>query len=107
MTTTGRRRRAIRRKSKGRRSSSADARAKNRAMYFGSAGVLGDTPAREEQGEAYVANPTLGALAGLWDPMGLGVGMPLDQNEDDLRSLTYTSEPLRENLEISGAPQAT
>ncbi len=83
------------------------ARATLRAMYFGTAGTLGDAPAREEQGEAYAANPTVGIAAGLWDPMGLGVGMPLEQSEDDLNSLTYTSEPLTEDLEISGAPQAT
>jgi uncharacterized protein len=83
------------------------ARVQNRAMYLGSTGTLGDAPAREEQGESYTANPTLGTAAGLWDPMGLGVGMPLDQNEDDLASLAYTSEPLAESLEISGAPQAT
>ncbi|MGO9602721.1 MAG: CocE/NonD family hydrolase [Candidatus Binataceae bacterium] len=83
------------------------ARAKNRALFLGSAGALGDAPAREEQGESYTANPTIGSAAGLWDPMGLGVGRPLDQGEDDLGSLTYTSEPLAENLEISGAPEAT
>lgn len=83
------------------------ARAQSRAMYLGSTGTLGDAAAREEQGESYTSNPTLGTAAGLWDPMGLGVGMPLDQNEDDLASLAYTSEPLAESLEISGAPQAT
>ena len=83
------------------------ARAKSQALYFSSTGALGDTPAREEQAESYLANPTLGAAAGLWDPMGLGVGMPLDQNDDDLASLTYTSEPLPEDMEISGAPEAT
>ena len=83
------------------------ARAKARALFLGSTGTLGDAPSREEQGESYTANPTLGSAAGLWDPMGLGIGMPLDQNDDDLGSLTYTSEPLGENLEISGAPEAT
>jgi hypothetical protein len=83
------------------------ARAQSRAMYFGGAGSLGEAPAREEQGEAYTANPSIGASAGLWDPMGLGVGMPLDQALDDLGSLTYTTEPLTADLEISGTPEAT
>ncbi len=83
------------------------ARTRTQAMYMGAAGSLGAAPSREEQGESYVANPTVGTAAGLWDPMGLGIGMPLDQGEDDLESLTYTSEPLADDLEISGAPQAT
>jgi hypothetical protein len=45
-------------------------------------------------------------MAGLWDPTAIGLGLPLDQNSDEVRSLTYTSEPLSQTLEITGSPQA-
>ena len=38
--------------------------------------------------------------------MALGVGLPQDQSDDDVKSLAFTSEPLAEDLEISGAPEA-
>jgi len=60
----------------------------------------------EERNESYRANPTVGAMAGLWDLMALGVGYPLGQGPDDLRSLTYSTDPLAEDTEISGSPEA-
>jgi putative CocE/NonD family hydrolase len=54
----------------------------------------------------YAGDPTVGAHAGLWDPLGTGLGLPLDQSPDDQRSLTFTSEPLPEPLEITGSPEA-
>jgi uncharacterized protein len=83
------------------------ARAKIRTMYLSGGGAMTESPAREEQDDSYAANPTVGTAAGLWDPMALGVGMPLEQSGDDLLSLTYTSEPLTEDAEITGAPETT
>jgi len=80
------------------------ARAKAHTLFLAASGALQLTADREEQGENYRGNPTVGAAAGLWDPMALGVGLPQDQTDDDLKSLTFTSEPLAEDLEISGAP---
>jgi len=57
--------------------------------------------------EDYEGNPTVGVAAGLWDPTGTGVGMPMDQNDDDRRSLAFTSAPFQEDTEISGTPTAT
>jgi hypothetical protein len=54
----------------------------------------------------YQCDPTVGAQAGLWEPLALGLGLPLDQAEDDLKSLTFTTEPLAEELEITGDPRA-
>lgn len=54
----------------------------------------------------YMADPTVGAMSGLWDGTGLGIGTPLDQGPDELRSMTFTSEPLDEDMEITGSPQA-
>jgi hypothetical protein len=56
---------------------------------------------------SYRADPTVGVNAGLWDPTGTGLGAPLDQGPDDLRSLAFTGEPLAEDLEITGSPEAT
>jgi putative CocE/NonD family hydrolase len=81
-------------------------RASMRTMNLSSTGALTRETQREEQAESYLANQTVGTAAGLWDPMGLGVGAPLDQTADDLQSLSYTSEPLDEDTEISGAPDA-
>jgi putative CocE/NonD family hydrolase len=82
------------------------ARAKQSTLHFGARGTLSEQPQREEQGEDYTANPTVGTAAGLWDPMGLGVGLPLEQTQEDLLSLTFTTEQLTEDLEISGAGEA-
>lgn len=83
------------------------ARSKQRKLYLAAGGGLSDNSQREEQGENYVANPTVGTAAGLWDPMGLGVGLPPDQGPDDLLSATYTTDALREDTEISGPSEAT
>jgi hypothetical protein len=82
------------------------ARAKAHTLFLGAAGTLKPSADREEQGENYRADPTIGTAAGLWDPMGLGVGLPQDQSEDDLKSLAFTTEPLSDDIEISGAAQA-
>src|SRR5208282_381854 len=73
-----------------------------RKLFLAPGGGLSERSQREEQGENYTANPTVGTTAGLWDPMGLGVGLPPDQGPDDLLSATYTTEPLGEDTEISG-----
>jgi uncharacterized protein len=62
------------------------------------------TPA--EGVDRYAANPLVGAAAGLWSPLGVGVGYPLDQAPDDMLSLTYTSSPIERDLEITGSPEA-
>ena len=55
--------------------------------------------------DIYQADPTVGTSSTLWDPKSLGVGRPLEQGPDDILSLTYTSEPLAEPLEIRGSPE--
>ncbi len=82
-------------------------RSETRTLHLSGEHGLGEGAAHGESSASYRAIPTVGAQAGLWDPTGLGVGLPLDQGPDDLRSLTYTSEPLPETIEISGAPEAT
>jgi putative CocE/NonD family hydrolase len=77
-----------------------------RTVYLGADGSLAERPASSEEGVAYTGDPTVGACAGLWDPLGTGLGLPLDQGPDDLRSLTFTGPPLAEGLEIAGSPEA-
>jgi putative CocE/NonD family hydrolase len=54
----------------------------------------------------YRADPTVGACAGLWDPTGAGLGYPIDQGPDDLRSISFTGAPLEADLEITGSPES-
>ena len=82
------------------------ARTQERTWFFSSGGALTDKPPRYEEEIRYRADPTVGVTAGLWDPTGIGLGLPLDQGADDLRSLTYTSEPLPQAIEMSGLPEA-
>jgi uncharacterized protein len=54
--------------------------------------------------EPLAPDPAVGLQSGLWStPAGL-FGLPLDQHDDDVRSLCYTSPALTEPLLISGRP---
>jgi hypothetical protein len=77
------------------------------AISDAGAGGLATQPPHGMNEVAYVGDPTVGVMAGLWDPTGTGVGAPLDQGPDDLRSVTFTGDPLVEALEITGSPDAT
>jgi uncharacterized protein len=81
------------------------ARTAYRTWYPAPRGILANE--RAQGVDDYAADPTVGVRAGLFDPLGLGVGLPRDQGPDDLASLTYTSSPLRDELEITGSPAAT
>ncbi len=83
------------------------ARSQERTLFFSSGGGLAEKPPRYEEDLVYRADPTVGVMAGLWDPTATGLGLPLDQGADDIRSLTYTSEPLPQDIEISGSPETT
>ncbi len=48
---------------------------------------------------------TAGTTAGVWCPYGIGTGMPVDQRADDALSLSFTSAPVAEPVEILGFPQ--
>jgi putative CocE/NonD family hydrolase len=74
-------------------------------LFAASSGRLAHEPGAADD-DTYTADPTVGTAAGLWDPLGIGVGYPLEQAGDDLRSLTYTSDPLDEDTEVSGSPEA-
>jgi hypothetical protein len=75
-------------------------------LFLGAGGALGPEAAAAETAIPYAGDPTVGVQAGLWDPLGTGLGLPLDQGPDDLRSLTFTSDPIPEAIEITGSPVA-
>jgi putative CocE/NonD family hydrolase len=74
--------------------------------YPSAAGVLSETSG-EQVALAYTGDSRVGTTAGLWSPFGSGIGYPVDQGPDDLRSLTLTTDPLPEELELAGSPEAT
>lgn len=59
----------------------------------------------DEGTDEYPATALVGVTGGQWDTLGTGMGYPLDQGPDDRRSLTYTSAPLADALEIGGRPE--
>jgi uncharacterized protein len=83
------------------------AREERQAFFLSDEKRLERTARKEEGSDAYRAVPNVGAMAGLWDPMSLGIGYPLDQGPDDLLSLAYTSDPLAADTEITGSPEVT
>ncbi|MFC0534217.1 CocE/NonD family hydrolase [Phytohabitans kaempferiae] len=58
-------------------------------------GIIGEAP----------MDPTVGILSGLSTAPGGGSGRALDQHDDDMRSLTCTSEALTDALVIAGRPR--
>lgn len=69
-------------------------------------GLLEDTPAPEVQLD-YVGAQHAGLDNGVWCPGGDLADLPGPQRTDDGLSLTFTSEPLDEPMEILGFPEAT
>ncbi|UCB46832.1 MAG: CocE/NonD family hydrolase [Spirochaetota bacterium] len=81
------------------------ARTKLQNLFLSHAGILKDRPEQKAGCDIYTTDPTVGITAGLWDPVSRGIGMPLDQGRDDLRSLIYTTKLLSEDIEITGSPE--
>jgi len=67
---------------------------------------LGESPAPEDR--LHVRSPeTAGLAAGDWYGFGGEGESPVDQREDDGKSMVFDSDPLTERLEILGAPEVT
>ena len=85
------------------------ARTKQTPIYLYPHGLLSSEPyaAAEAESDEYEYNPTVGWTAGRH---GGGAfppwGMPTDQRPDEVHSLTYTTTPLEEDLEVTGHPRA-
>ncbi len=77
--------------------------AETRRFVPRSGGVLGEGDP-DPGSDHYRVQHTVGLQSGLWSPLPMGLDYPQDQRRDDALSLTYTSQPLPEALEIAGRP---
>lgn len=75
--------------------------------FFPQGGGGLDEGAPDPGSDRYRALHTVGLQAGLWSPMPMGLDYPQDQRRDDALSLTYTSAPLPDALEVAGRPSVT
>ena len=78
-------------------------------MYFHPDGKLSRTTPEGSDGEGdrLTYKPTVGITSGIhWGGGILPWGNPIDQRADEAYSLTYTTAPLEEPLEVSGTPRA-
>jgi predicted acyl esterase len=73
-------------------------------LYLEGAGALAERPGTEGV-ESFDYVPTVGVTAGLWSG-GIQFGLPGDQRPDEAFSLTYSSEPLVEEVHVLGRPRA-
>ncbi|HEX5191756.1 MAG TPA: CocE/NonD family hydrolase [Solirubrobacteraceae bacterium] len=74
-----------------------------RRLYPSVAGGLSASGPRAGR-RLHVGDPLCGSEAGAWCPYGRPTDFPPDQRGEDGRSLTFTTEPLPEPLEILGRP---
>lgn len=76
------------------------------SLTLGADGVLRECGSSEEVELAILGSQLCGLDSGLWCPYGDAADQPTDQRMDDGLSLTFTSEPLAEDVEILGFPEA-
>jgi uncharacterized protein len=73
-------------------------------LHLGEAGKLsGETAADGRDAFDYV--PTVGVCGGLWSA-GVPFGLPGDQRLDEALCITYTTDPLEQNVHVLGRPRA-
>jgi uncharacterized protein len=85
------------------------ARTQYTPMYLGPQERLDREPDQNEkaQRDSYSFKPSVGVMSGILGQGNVGPwGMPLDQRQDEAYSLTYTTPPLTEDLEVTGNPAA-
>lgn len=86
------------------------ARAHSTSMYLCARGKLRRRRSRAAPGEGdrHEYDPTIGVTTGMHGggPFDLPWTAPVDQRPDEALSLTYTSEPLGEDMEVIGHPVA-
>lgn len=78
-------------------------------VFLEPAGALRRRPSADLNQIPYAGDPTVGTVAGLWDPVSLGavgLGQPDDQRADEARSLNFTGGVLEEALDIVGSAEA-
>jgi len=77
-------------------------------MYFADGGRLARKKPRGEGSDALQYDPRVGSCAGKHGggPTSINWFMPLDQRPDEVYSLTYTTEPLTQDVEVTGQARA-
>ena len=81
------------------------ARRKETVFYLHPEGVLEDKPDEgKSETDSFAHDATVGTTSRFMDLMATPIGLPLDQRVDEALSLTYTTSPLSEDTEITGAP---
>ena len=81
------------------------ARTDRQTWYLGKDGTFTPTPPTQAAPERWEGPLTLGLAAPFWCTGYRPSGLPRDQRPDDACSLTFTSPPLPEPLEILGFPR--
>jgi putative CocE/NonD family hydrolase len=74
--------------------------------YWLNRGTLDEEPAIEHPLDLR-GSQTTGLYAGMWCPSGMAGEFPADQRIEDSHSLTFTSAPVDEPMEILGFPEVT
>ena len=81
-------------------------RTQSTPLFFGSGGRLVEKPEAAQAHDAYEYDPTVGITAGIcWGGGIIPWAMPLDQRGDEIKALTFTSEPLTQDTELTGEPK--
>lgn len=78
---------------------------KNMEWYLAEDAALESNVPSSSGSIPYRADPTVGITAGVF-PADNGLGMPRDQVTDDRLSLSFTSDPIATDIEITGCPEA-
>ena len=68
-----------------------------------------ETPSAQSGESTHDSDPSTGMFSIYWDgwTSNISSDSEWDQSPDDLKSLTFTSEPVQENTAIVGAPELT
>lgn len=81
------------------------ARRKERRLFAVSTGVLRyDVPGEKLEADQYEYDARCGLASIAYDSVLQPITYPADQTSDDLLSLRYTSEPLKDAVEVTGQP---
>lgn len=78
-----------------------------RSFFLGERGLLSQERSSKDGVDSYDYNPSVGVTSGFWGGLvGNGFGLPLDQRHDEAYSLSYTTDPLEREMEVTGSPEA-
>ncbi len=81
--------------------------ASTHTLYLGTGGTLAGEAGPAGGHDSYEYRATVGTSGGLWSGGTYEIVLPGDQRPDEAYSVSYTSPPLEESLEILGWPALT